>query len=61
MPERWRDPEMFDGAAVHPIIENWPDFWWMSEEDRAIAFDARARAYGGTGWISRPSEHGRER
>jgi hypothetical protein len=44
----------------HPLLCCWPEFWWMNETDRAIAFDARARAYGGQGYIYRPS-HERER
>lgn len=49
-------PEMFDGVMVHPIIKGWPEFWWMGEEDLAIAFDARARAYGGLGYRYRSRE-----
>ena len=46
----------------HPLLSDWPEFWWMSETDRAIAFDARARAYGGEGYIHRPDRGlGRER
>lgn len=61
MSQKGKAPEMFDGALVHPILEAQPEFWWMSEEDRAIAFDARARAHGGEGYIYRPHAHERER
>jgi hypothetical protein len=41
----------------HPCPLTWasPDFWWMSESDRGIAFDTRARAYGGQGYRYHPS------
>jgi hypothetical protein len=41
-----------------PLLKAAPDFWWMSEVDRANAFEARALAYGGEGYRT---HRGRER
>jgi hypothetical protein len=50
------EPEEF------PILNAWPEFWWMSEEERAAAIEARARMYGGQGYRPRPApEQERER
>ena len=61
MSEERNGPEMRDGALVHPLIQDWAEFWWMTEEDRAIAFDTRARAYDGEGYKCRPYTRERER
>jgi hypothetical protein len=48
----------------YPILENWPEFWWMGEIERADAFEARALAHGGSGYRYHPElafDHGRER
>ena len=29
-----------------PLLDAWPEFWWMNDRDRSNAFEARARAYG---------------
>jgi hypothetical protein len=39
-----------------PILEAWPEFWWLNERDRSNAFEARARAYGGEGYRGRSRE-----
>lgn len=45
----------------YPLIRANPDFWWMSETDRANAFEARALAYYGQGYCWHPGlEEGRE-
>jgi hypothetical protein len=37
---------------VHPrpILEAKPEFWWLSETDRANAIEARARNHNGQGY-----------
>ena len=54
------DAKNLDSAHPHPSLENWPEFWWMNETDRANAFEARARAYGGQGYRSYP-DHEQDR
>jgi hypothetical protein len=50
------EPEEF------PILNAWPEFWWMSEPERTAAIEARARANGGQGYRPRPEpEQERER
>jgi hypothetical protein len=45
-----------------PILDAWPEFWWMSEVDRSNTLEARALAYGGQGYRSHPElGEGRER
>lgn len=44
-----------------PILEAWPEFWWMSERDRSNAFEARARAYEGEGYRAWPLARGIKR
>lgn len=41
-------------AEPYPILEAWPEFWWMSEWDRVVLQDQRARQYGGLGYFPRP-------
>jgi hypothetical protein len=49
-------------AEPYPLLRATPDFWWMNETDRANAFEARAIAYGGEGYLYHPGiEEGRER
>jgi hypothetical protein len=33
----------------YPILHAWPEFWWMSEWDKAATMEARARMNGGQG------------
>jgi len=33
-----------------PLLKTSPDFWWMNDDDRASAFEARARAHYGSGY-----------
>ena len=51
MSKKIEQPEMFDGAMVHPILQNWPDLWWLGETERSIVIELRARQYGGEGYI----------
>jgi hypothetical protein len=46
------DRENHNQPKVHPrsILENWQEFWWMNETERANAIEARARAHGGQGY-----------
>ena len=41
-------------AEEMPLLKGSPDFWWMSDVDRANAFEARALAYGGSGYRLHP-------
>lgn len=34
----------------YPILNAWPEFWWMSEEERAATQEALARKHGGQGY-----------
>ena len=43
-----------------PLLHAWPEFWWMSELEKAATEEARARMYGGQGVRPRPSAN-RER
>jgi hypothetical protein len=38
----------------YPILEAWPDFWWMDEMEKAALEEALARKYGGQGIRPRP-------
>jgi hypothetical protein len=38
----------------YPILEAWPEFWWMSESDRSSVIETRALAYGGQGYQYHP-------
>jgi hypothetical protein len=38
----------------YPILEAWPDFWWMDEMEKAALEEALARKYGGQGVRPRP-------
>jgi hypothetical protein len=37
-----------------PLLRASPDFWSLNEVDRSNAFEARARAYGGSGYRHYP-------
>jgi hypothetical protein len=41
-------------AVETPLLKASPDFWWMNEVDRSNAFEARALAYGGSGYRPHP-------
>ena len=41
-------------AEPCPILEAWPEFWWMPETERTHAFDTIALAYGGQGYLDHP-------
>jgi len=59
--EKTRDP---NEPHPYPILENWPEFWWMSEVDRNNLIEARALAHGGQGYRPHPersSDRGRGR
>jgi hypothetical protein len=56
MPRPSDNPNGADDAVEHPILHAWPEFWWMSEQDRSDAFEARALAYGGEGYRGRQRE-----
>lgn len=46
----------------YPILHAWPEFWWMSELEKAATEEARARMYGGQGVRPRPrADRERER
>jgi hypothetical protein len=57
MPRPSDNPNYADEADETPLLKVSPDFWWMSEQDRSNAFEARALAYGGQGYRN----HSRER
>jgi hypothetical protein len=56
MPRPSDTPNGANDAVEHPILHAWPEFWWMSEQDRSDAFEARALAYGGTGYRGQQRE-----
>lgn len=37
----------------YPILEAWPEFWSLPEEEKTKLLDARARQYGGAGYLPR--------
>jgi len=43
-------------VVEYPILQAWPEFFWMNERDRSDAFEARAIAKGGEGYRDRPRE-----
>jgi hypothetical protein len=43
----------------YPILNAWPEFWWMSEAEKTATVEARARKYGGEGYLPHP-DGGRE-
>ena len=46
----------------NPILNAWPEFWWMPEPERSQALEALARKNGGQGYLPRPGqEQERER
>jgi hypothetical protein len=36
-----------------PILNAWPEFWWMSEEEKTATQEALARKHGGQGYLPR--------
>jgi hypothetical protein len=57
MPRPSDNPNYAYEAEERPILDAWPEFWWMDEKGRSDAFEARALAYGGEGY----RVHSRER
>jgi hypothetical protein len=37
----------------YPILHAWSEFWWMSEAEKNAMLEARARKYGGQGYLPR--------
>jgi hypothetical protein len=35
----------------YPILKALPEFWWLPEEEKTRILDARARMYGGVGYL----------
>ena len=58
-PRPSHNPNYAYEAKDAPLLKGSPDFWCMNEVDRANAFEARALAYGGSGY--RESSGERER
>jgi hypothetical protein len=56
MPRPSNNPNYAYEVEETPLLIASPDFWWMSETDRANAFEARALAYGGEGYRGRQRE-----
>jgi len=56
MPRPSQSPNYAYEPEERPILEAWPEFWSINETDRANAFEARARAYGGEGYHGRSRE-----
>jgi hypothetical protein len=50
MPRPSDNPNYAYEVEETPLLIASPDFWWMNEQDRSDAFEARARAYGGEGY-----------
>jgi hypothetical protein len=40
-------------AEPYPILHAWPELWWMPEQERNATIEARARMYGGQGYLPR--------
>lgn len=57
MPRPSANPNYAYEAEETPLLIANHDFGWMNDVDRANAFEARALAYGGTGY----RDHQRER
>lgn len=55
MPRPSQSPNYAYEPEPYPILEAWPEFWWMSDLERANALEARALASGGDGCRARPS------
>jgi hypothetical protein len=50
---RRKSPEHPYEPEPYPILEAWPEFWWMSDEEKSAYLEARARQYGGSGYRPR--------
>jgi hypothetical protein len=50
MPRPSDNPNYAYEVEETPLLIASPDFWWMNEQDRSDAFEARAIAYGGEGY-----------
>jgi len=50
---RRKSPEHPYEPEPYPILEAWPEFWWMSEEEKRALIEARARQHGGSGYRPR--------
>lgn len=56
------DREVRAGELRLDLLPGYAEFWWMNEEHRAMALEARARDYGGQGYgIDLAKGYGRER
>ncbi len=53
-PRPSHNPNYAYEAEETPLLKTSPDFWSMNEVDRGNAFEARARAYGGSGYRHHP-------
>ena len=58
-PRPSRNPNYAYEAEETPLLKASPEFWSMNEVDRANAFEARALAYGGSGYRERSGERER--
>jgi hypothetical protein len=38
----------------YPILNAWPEFWWMPEPEKTAMLESLARKYGGQGYLPRP-------
>jgi hypothetical protein len=58
-PRPSRNPNHAFEAEETPLLKVSRDFCWMNEVDRANAFEARAHAYGGSGYLEPSGERER--
>jgi hypothetical protein len=54
MPRPSENPNYAYEAEECPILYAWPEFWWMSDVEKSNFIEARALAYGGTGYRYHP-------
>jgi hypothetical protein len=54
MPRQSSNPNYAYEAEERPILDAWPEFWWINDADRANMLEALALAYGGTGYRPHP-------
>ena len=53
-PRPSHNPNYAYEAVETPLLTAYPEFWSMNEVDRSNAFEARARAYEGSGYRTHP-------
>jgi hypothetical protein len=46
-------------AALYPILNAWPEFWWMPQSEKTATVEALARMNGGRRYLPREGR-GRE-